>query len=204
MSYRYELTAIIRADQGKGASRRLRKQGFVPAIVYGGNEEPLAIAIKQDQLAKNAKHESFFSQIINLKVEGKADQEVIVRAVQHHIYKPLFQHFDFQRIVKGQELHSTVAIHFENEENAAGVKLHNGIVNKMLTSLEIICEPRNLPEAIVVDLTNLDAGNAIHLADLKLPEGVRLAGEPESWAETVVVSIVHGKGGDAEEAQQAE
>lgn len=201
-NYRYELTATIRADQGKGASRRLRKQGLVPAIVYGGKEEPLAIAISQNQLAKNAKNESFFSQIINLKIEGREDQEVIVRAVQHHIYKPLFQHFDFQRVIKGQEIHSTVAIHFENEENAAGVKLHGGIVNKMINTVDIICEPRNLPEHIVLDLTDLDAGNAIHLSDIKLPEGVRLAGEPESWAETVVVSIVHGKG--EEEAPKAE
>ncbi|SUO93765.1 50S ribosomal protein L25/general stress protein Ctc [Suttonella ornithocola] len=189
--YRYTLNAVVRNDEGKGASRRLRREGWVPAIVYGADEQPLSIAIKQDELIKNAKHESFFSQIINLKVEGKEDSEVLVRDVQHHAYKPLFQHFDLQRIVRGQELHATVVLHFINEEEAPGVKAA-GVISHNLTSLDIICRPRDIPEYIEVDMGNLEIGDAIRLADIKLPEDVRLAGEwtEEDLEQTVVGQIL--------------
>lgn len=189
--YRYTLHAVVREEQGKGASRRLRRQGLVPAIIYGGNTEPQAIAIKQDELKKNAKNHSFFSQIINLKIDGQEDQEILVRDVQHHIYKPLFQHFDFQRIVRGQEITATVLLEFVGEERAPGVKTDGGIVSRHMTTVEVICRPSLLPEYIAVDLSEANIGDIITLADLKLPEGVRLVGdmEDEEFAATVVVQI---------------
>ena len=198
----YEINATVREEQGKGASRRLRRAGLVPAIVYGGKDEPLAIAIKQDELAKNAKHDSFFSQIINLKIEGKGDVEVIVRDVQHHVYKPLFMHFDFQRIVKGQEITTTVPFNFVNEETAHGVKMQGGIVSKLLTNANIICAPKDLPEAIDVDLAALELGQTLHLSDIKLPKGVRFAGDTSQLEQTAVVHIVHS-GSGAEETTEA-
>uniref|UniRef100_UPI0030803967 50S ribosomal protein L25 n=1 Tax=Mesomycoplasma ovipneumoniae TaxID=29562 RepID=UPI0030803967 len=108
--YRFVLEAKSRDDQGKGASRRLRRAGFVPAIVYGGNEQPLSISLSQNDLVKFGQQDSFYSQIILLKVAGLPDQEVLVRDVQRHLFKPLYQHIDFQRIVRGQEISATVAI----------------------------------------------------------------------------------------------
>lgn len=203
--YRYTLHAVARNDQGKGASRRLRREGLVPAIVYGGNEAPATIAIKQDELIKNAKNESFFSQIINLKVEGQEDSEVLVRDVQHHLFKPLFQHFDFQRIVRGQEITATVSLHFINEETAPGVKTDGGIVEHYETSLEIQCRPSKLPEFIVVDMGNVEMNEVVHLGNLELPEGVHLTGEyaeeDADLSEFPIAKIVHPQREEEEEEE---
>lgn len=203
--YRYTLHAVARNDQGKGASRRLRREGLVPAIVYGGNEAPATIAIKQDELIKNAKNESFFSQIINLKVEGQEDSEVLVRDVQHHLFKPLFQHFDFQRIVRGQEITATVSLHFINEEKAPGVKTDGGIVEHYETSLEIQCRPSKLPEFIIVDMGNVEMNEVVHLGNLELPEGVHLTGEyaeeDADLSEFPIAKIVHPQREEEEEEE---
>ena len=199
--YAYTLSAIVRQDSGKGASRRLRRQGLVPAIVYGGEEAALAVAVKQDDLVKFGRFESFYSQIINLQVEGKGDIEVIVRDVQRHLYKPLYQHMDFQRVVRGQELQATVSLHFTNEESSVGVKA-GGIVEHHLNSVEIVCLPRNLPENIEVDMANVALGDVIHLRDLKLPQGVRLLHDDDR-AEAVVAQIVHPQRGAAESEESA-
>ncbi len=199
--YAYTLSAIVRQDSGKGASRRLRRQGLVPAIVYGGEEAALAVAVKQDDLVKFGRFDSFYSQIINLQVEGKGDIEVIVRDVQRHLYKPLYQHMDFQRVVRGQELQATVSLHFTNEESSVGVKA-GGIVEHHLNSVEIVCLPRNLPENIEVDMANVALGDVIHLRDLKLPQGVRLLHDDDR-AEAVVAQIVHPQRGAAESEESA-
>ncbi|MDO4642955.1 MAG: 50S ribosomal protein L25/general stress protein Ctc [Cardiobacteriaceae bacterium] len=188
--YAYTLNANVRQDNGKGASRRLRREGLVPAIVYGGEEQPLSIAVKQDDLGKYGRFDSFYSQIICLKVENQGDIEVIVRDVQRHLYKPLYQHMDFQRIVRGQELQATISLHFTNEEISKGVKLEGGIVEHHLNSVDIICLPRDLPEYIEVDMADVSLGQVIHLRDLKLPQGVRLVHDDER-ADAVVAQIVH-------------
>ena len=199
--YAYTLSATVRQDSGKGASRRLRRQGLVPAIVYGGEEAALAVAVKQDDLVKFGRFDSFYSQIINLQVEGKGDIEVIVRDVQRHLYKPLYQHMDFQRVVRGQELQATVSLHFVNEEGSVGVKA-GGLVEHHLNSVEIVCLPRNLPEYVEVDMTDVALGDVIHLRDLKLPQGVRLLHDDDR-AEAVVAQIVHPQRGAAESEESA-
>lgn len=200
----YELNAILRNDQGKGASRRLRREGLVPAIIYGGDEAPLAIAIKQDELLKNAKHDSFFSQIIHINIEGGKACDVLVRAVQHHIYKPLFQHFDFQRIVSGQAIAATVALNFINEETAPGVKLEGGIMTRYLTNVDIVCEPHLLPEYLEVDMGNAKIGDVIHLQDIRLPVGVSFGSHysAEDLANLAVAQIVHPQRDDEETATE--
>ena len=185
----YEIQASVREAQGTGASRRLRREGLVTAIVYGGEEKPQSIAISQDSLVRYGKFDSFYSQIICLQVEGQGDIEVIVRDVQRHLYKPLYQHLDFQRIVRGQELQATVSLHFINEESSVGVKA-GGLVEHHLNSVDIICLPRDLPENIEVDMAEAALGDVIHLRDLKLPQGVRLVHDDER-AEAVVAQIVH-------------
>ena len=191
--YRYTVSGVPRNAHGKGASRRLRREGWVPAIVYGGEGEPQSIAIRQDDLIRNAKNDSFFSQIINLKVEGQEDSEVLVRDVQHHLYKPLFQHFDFQRIVRGQEISATVSLHFVNEETCPGVKNDGGIISHYRTSVEIICRPSKLPEYIAVDMGAAEMGTIVHMGNIELPEGVRLSGEwtIEELAETAIAQVIH-------------
>ena len=199
--YAYTLSAIVRQDSGKGASRRLRREGLVPAIVYGGEGAALPVAVKQDDLVKFGRFDSFYSQIICLKVEGQGDVEVIVRDVQRHLYKPLYQHMDFQRVVRGQELQATVSLHFTNEDTSVGVKA-GGIVEHHLNSAEIVCLPRNLPEYIEVDMANVALGDVIHLRDLKLPQGVRLLHDDDR-AEAVVAQITHPNR-DAVEESEAE
>lgn len=198
--YRYTLNGKLRQDKGKGASRRLRREGWVPAVVYGGEGESISIAIKQDELAKNAKFDSFYSQIINLKIEGKEDTEVLVRDVQRHVFKPLFQHFDFQRIVRGQDIYSTVSLHFINEDEAPGVKEENGVITHFYTSVEIVCQPRHLPEYIEVDMGSLSIGDSVYLSDLKLPEGVSLQ-QDENLDSTLVASIGHPRLEEEEEEE---
>lgn len=207
--YRYTVNAITRNAHGKGASRRLRREGWVPAIVYGGESEPQSIAIKQDELIKNAKNDSFFSQIINLKVEGQEDSEVLVRDVQHHLYKPLFQHFDFQRIVRGQEISATVSLRFINEETCPGVKNDSGIISHYQTSVDIICRPSKLPEYITIDMGAAEMGTIVHMGNIELPEGVRLSGEwtDAELAETAIAQVIHpqrqSEESDAEESTSA-
>lgn len=208
--YLYTLHVKRRDDQGKGASRRLRREGWVPAIVYGGNEAPLAISVKQDDLVRYGKVDSFYSQIINLKMEGAEDTEVLLRDVQRHLFKPLYQHIDFQRIVRGQEISATVTLHFINQETSPGVKA-GGMVTHHINSLHITCRPRHLPEYIEVDMGNAQIGDIIHVGEIALPEGVRLSSE---WTEELAAStpaaqiIVSKRGGvdsdDSEEAESAE
>ena len=184
--YCFTLNATVRKDSGKGASRRLRHQGLVPAIVYGGEGEPLPITLVQNELVRWGRFDSFYSQVINLKVEGQPDQEVIVRAVQ--------------RVVKGQELLTTVVLHFINEDICAGVKQNGGIVEHLLNNVEIIAEPRNLPENIQVDMTDVAIGEAVRLRDLKLPKGVRLAHDDER-ADGVVAQVIYPQLHEEEEAE---
>lgn len=204
--YLYTLHAKRRDDQGKGASRRLRREGLVPAIVYGGKDEPLAIAISQNDLVRYGKNDSFYSQIINLKVEGQEDQEVLIRDVQRHLYKPLYQHIDFQRIVRGQEIHATVTLHYINEDTSPGVKA-GGMVTHHINSLDIICRPRHLPEYIEVDMGSAEMGDIIHIGDIKLPEGVRIAGDVEHLEKEPAAQIIMPKRGvdiESDDASSAE
>ncbi|MDO4435358.1 MAG: 50S ribosomal protein L25/general stress protein Ctc [Cardiobacteriaceae bacterium] len=193
--YAYTLKATVRSDNGKGASRRLRHEGLVPAIVYGGkDQQPLSIALSQNELVRFGRFDNFYSQIIKLEVEGLEAQEVIVRDVQRHVFKPLYQHIDLQRVVRGQELHATVSLHFVNEGACKGVKESGAIIEHHLHSVEVICRPRHLPEAIEVDMTDYVVGSVIHLRDLKLPEGVRLAHTDER-ADAVVAQVIYPQSG---------
>lgn len=193
VEYRYTLNGEKREDAGKGASRRLRKENKVPAIVYGGNEEPLKIALHQNELAKNARFDSFYSQIIDLVIDGE-HQEVLMRDLQRHPYKPLIQHVDLQRIVRGQELQATVVLHYINEEKCPGVKNEGAIITHVLTEVDIICRPRHLPENIVIDMANAKAGDVFYLSDLVMPEGVRLV-EEEDLDEVVIANVTFPRGG---------
>ena len=196
----FEVIASARSVQGSSASRRLRRAGTVPGIVYGGDAAPQVIETDHNELLLKLKKEAFHSSIINLVVDGKKEQ-VLLRDFQKHAYKPLVLHVDFQRVDAKQVLHIKVPLHFTNEDAGPGVKLGGGLVNHVTTEVEVACLAKDLPEFIEVDLGALKLGENIHASQLKLPKGVSLVKHGED--DPVVVSIV-GKGGAKEEVAAAE
>lgn len=204
MSNEFNLIATARNDLGKGASRRLRRLAKeVPAIVYGGKKKPQSIAIEHRVLAKATENEAFFSHIITLEIDGKAEQ-VVIKDLQRHPSKPIIMHADFQRVSAKQTIHVKVPLHFINESKCKGVKLGGGSILHTITELEIICLPKDLPEFLEVDVADLDVGESIHISAIDFPKGVSSVdlthGED---ADHAVVTVKAPRGG-ADEAEEAE
>jgi large subunit ribosomal protein L25 len=167
--------AKAREDVGKGASRRLRRvAGEVPAIIYGGGEQPVPVTIPHKDLAHAIENEAFFSSIITLKVGG-SEVSSVIKDLQRHPAKPRILHADFLRVRADQEITVRVPLRFVDEDKAIGVKQEGGIINHMINELEISCLPKHLPEFIEVFMAELKVGDSIHIADLALPEGVTSA-----------------------------
>ena len=166
-----KVIAFARTEQGTGASRRLRKAGQTPGIIYGGTSAPVSISLDHNALYHALKKETFHSSILDLEIDGKVEQ-VLLRDFQVHAYKQLVLHADFQRVDASQKIHVKVPLHFINADVSPAVKLASGIVSHVMADLDITCLPKDLPEFVEVDLANLDIGNSIHLADIKLPNGV--------------------------------
>lgn len=173
MSDNTDLVAEFREDQGKGASRRLRKEGRVPAILYGGGREPRAISLQQNKLLRALQEESFYSSVLNIMV-GDKNQEAILKDVQRHPAKPLILHVDLQRIVAGEEIRMNVPLHFIGEDIAPGVKQDGGVLSHLISDVEITCLPKNLPEYLEIDVSGMQMDDILHLTDIKLPEGVEM------------------------------
>jgi len=166
-----KVVAFPRTEQGSGASRRLRNAGQTPGIIYGGKRPPVNIKLDHNALYHAMKKETFHSSILDMEIEGKTEQ-VLLRDFQMHAFKQLVLHVDFQRIDASQKIHVKVPLHFVNAETSPAVKLSSAVISHVMSELEITCLPKDLPEFIEVDLSNLEAGNTIHLSDLKLPSGV--------------------------------
>jgi len=166
-----EFNASARAEQGSGASRRLRRAGHVPAIVYGGGKAATPITLDHNAIFHALRKEAFHSSVINLNLDG-AKESVILRDVHMHAYKPLVTHVDFQRVDATHKIHVKVPLHFVNAELSPGVKTQGGIASHVLTELDVQCLPGNLPEFIEVDLSGLSVGHSLHVSGLKLPAGV--------------------------------
>ncbi|WP_019603932.1 50S ribosomal protein L25/general stress protein Ctc [Teredinibacter turnerae] len=200
----FTLNAKTRDDQGKGASRRLRHDNLVPAIVYGGEKDPQNIAIAHNEFIKHLENEAFYSHIVTLVLDGEK-QDVILKDLQRHPAKAQLLHADFLRVSRTQKLTTRVPLHFINEESCKGVKLQGGVVAHSLTELEINCLPQDLPEFIEVDLKDAEIGHIVHISDLNLPAGVESValshGEDHDQA---VVTINKGRGGSGEEAEGEE
>lgn len=171
MSETFTVIAQTRTDLGKGASRRLRRAGKVPAVVYG-YDAPVAITLAHNEMIKHAESDAFFAHILNLEIDGKSEQ-VIVSDMQRHPAKPFITHVDFQRVKKGQEFTTAVPLHFINEEQAIGVKEQGGMLNQLVTEVQIACIPSKLPEFIEVDVSKLEVGGLLYLSDIQFPDGVR-------------------------------
>ncbi|UZA08037.1 50S ribosomal protein L25/general stress protein Ctc [Moraxella bovis] len=183
----YTLTTVARAadEQGKGSSRRLRKANLIPAIVYGGDAKPLSVSVKLNELVKALQDESFFSSVTTLAIDGN-DQEVIIKALQRHPSKGTPLHVDFQRVVRGQTMHFTVPVHFTG--TAKGIKA-GGILQTNVNELHINCLPRQLPEAIEVDVTDLEIGDLLRFSDIKLADGITIIELDSNATDRVVVSV---------------
>jgi large subunit ribosomal protein L25 len=186
----FELNATLREDQGKGASRRLRYANLLPAIVYGGGTDPVSITLLQKDIQHKLPDESFYSQVLSLSIEGKAE-DVLIRDIQHHPYKMEVMHMDFIRIDAKKVVHVFSQLHFSGEEVAPGVKSEGGVVNHIITEVEVECLPANIPEFIAVDLSEMHVGDIIHLSDLKMPEGVEVLALKQGEEHDTAVAGMH-------------
>ena len=188
MSEDFIVHAETRTVQGTGASRRLRRSGRVPAILYGGASEPVQLSIDHNEMLRHIEHEAFYSHILSIDVDGKTENAVL-KDLQRHPAKAQILHADFMRVVAGQAMRMTVPLHFVGEDTSPGIKNSGGVLDRQRNELEIECLPKNLPEYIEVDVSALDINDSIHLEELTLPEGVESVAKMhgENWT----VAAVH-------------
>ncbi len=194
----FEVIAQARAEQGSGASRRLRNAGRVPAIVYGAGKDAQAVTLDHNTIYHALRVEAFHASVLSLNIDGQVEK-VLLRDVQHHPFRQLVLHVDFQRVDPNAKLHIKVPLHFVNADVAPGVKLGGGIISHVANEVDVSCLPADLPEFIEVDLANLGAGQSIHMADLKLPKGVELVALHRGDNQTV--ANCSGKAGGEEAAE---
>lgn len=173
MATSFELSAESRNDMGKGASRRLRRAGKVPAIIYGGGGEPQALTLNHNELLRNLEDEAFYSHILTVNIDGKPVQAVL-RDLHRHPARPIVMHADLQRVNPNEKLHLRVPLHFVGADVAPGVKTAGGLFIHEANEVDVSCLPANLPEFIEVDVSGMNVGDHLHLSDLKLPAGVEL------------------------------
>ena len=208
MSDIIELTAELRTTVGKGASRRLRRlEGKVPAIIYGGEGEAVMLSLSSNELSKAMQVEAFYSQVLNVSIDGKAEQAV-VRDLQRNPADERVQHVDFQRVRANVAITISVPLHFINEESCIGVKMQGGTLTRTLTEVEVSCLPANLPEYIEVDMAEVESGTSVHLSDLNVSEDVTIIaltlGEDRDIPVASVTAKRGGVIGDNEEASSTE
>jgi large subunit ribosomal protein L25 len=198
MSDEFTLDAEVRTDNGKGASRRLRREHKVPAIIYGSEIDSQPITLSHHQVIRRLENEAFYSHVLVINVDGK-NEEAILRDIQRHPSKPQILHMDFLRVSKDKVLHVHVPLHLINEEKCVGVKLGGGIISKIITEVEVACLPKDLPEYLEVDVIDLNVGDSIHLTELKLPEGIHLLALSHGGEHDTSVVSVHKPRGSAED-----
>jgi large subunit ribosomal protein L25 len=198
----FTLDAEVRTDLGKGASRRLRHAGKVPAVLYGADKEAVSLTLSHNKVFQAQAFEAFYSHVLTLNIAGES-VEVLVKDMQRHAFKPLVMHLDFLRIDASKAVHTNVPLHYINEATADSIKIQGGHAEHHLNEVEISCLPGKLPEFIEVDLTPVELGQTLHLSDLVLPEGVSLPelakGEGHDLA---VVTVKAAKGPQAESDEE--
>ncbi len=197
-----KVVANTRNAQGTGASRRLRRAGKVPGIVYGSSDAPVNIELDHNDLFHALRKESFHSSILDLEVDGKGSSNVLLRDVQMHPFKQQVLHIDFQRVAANQKIHVRVPLHFVNAEVSPAVKLSSNVVSHVMNDIEVICLPTDLPEFIEIDLSNLEAQGTIHVSDMKLPAGVAVTPHAEEVVATATTprAMIEEKAAEIEAA----
>lgn len=206
------LDTQTRSDFGKGASRRLRREELIPAIVYGGGSDPAAVTVEQRVIKKYLNNDAFYSAVLNLNVDGKREK-VILRDLQHHPYKSIIMHIDFLRVRSDQEITVRVPLHFIGEEECVGVK-EGGALSRIDVEIEVACLPGDLPEYIEVDVSALELGSSIHMSEVTLPENVRSVALSHGEDHDRAIVSVHAtraavetdeeEGGEGDEAEASE
>ena len=197
----FELEAESRSDMGKGASRRLRRDGKVPAIMYGAEVDPQSITLVHSEIIKRLAHEGFYSHILTVNVDGKSTKAVL-RDMQRHPAKPIIMHMDFQRVDENKAIHVNVPLHFVGADVAPGVKA-SGMVSHELIGVDLAVLPAHLPEFIEVDISAMNIGDALHLSDLKLPETGVLVELGRGEGHDLPVVSIHAPRTVSDEEEQA-
>ena len=209
MSEKTTIIAEIREDVGKGASRRLRKNGKVPAVIYGGHRDPVALTLQQQELLHEAENEAFYASVLEIQVEDGRTQQAVVRDMPRHPFKPLIMHLDFMRVSAAEILRMSVPLHFVGEERSPAGKASGVVIQHQVTDVEIAALPKDLPEFLSVDLSQMDAGDVVMLSDILLPEGVTIpaltgAGEYHDMPVANAVHVKADQGTGAAAAAEAE
>ena len=186
MKTSFELVAEFRQTQGKGASRRLRHEGKVPAILYGGHSDARRLSLNHQKLLILLDNERFYSTILNLNV-GEQKQAAILKDVQRHPFKNAILHIDFQRVEDNEKIRISIPLHFKGEAVSPGVKTQGGLVSHIRTEVEVSCLPKDLPEFIEVDLSGLSLNESLHLSQLQIPAGVQLVDLAKEDAAVVTI-----------------
>ncbi len=197
MSANFEVIAESRTDTGKGASRRLRRSGMLPGVVYGAHQEPTMISLKHHELIHALDNEAFYSNLLALKIDGKSET-VVLKDLQRHPAKPFILHVDFQRVQADEKIRLHVPIHFVNEDSCPGIK-EGGQASHVMSDVEISCLPKDLPEFIEVDMSILAMGAILHASELTLPAGVELAAS--DTGEDPIVLTIHTTHRNVEEGE---
>ena len=209
MSDTTSIIAEIREDVGKGASRRLRREGKIPAVVYGGHKEPVTLSLQQVEMLHATDNESFFSSILEIKVGKDRTQQVVVRDLHRHPFKPVIMHIDFMRVSAEEVIKISVPIHFVGEDESPAGKASGVVIQHQLTEIEITALPKDIPEFLSVDLSLMDAGDAVMLSSVELPEGVsvpalEIEGDPFDTPVANAVHVKESQGTGAAAAAEAE
>lgn len=198
-----KFSASTRSVQGSGASRRLRRAGQVPAIVYGGTAEPTPVTLDHNQIYHDLRKDVFHASILTMELDGKP-VKVLLRSVQWHPYKQQVLHVDFQRVSATEAITTRVPLAFVNGDEAPAVKLHNQVISQVLVDLEITCLPANLPTSIEVDLGQMEANATLTLSAVTLPEGVEYAGASTDPDPVLAAALATGGGQAADDDEGAD
>jgi len=197
----FEIVAEARDLQGKGASRRLRREGKVPGILYGAHKQPVAITIDHNELWKKLAHEAFYSHVLTLRM-GDSSERVVLKDLQRHPWQQRVLHLDLQRVAEDEPITMRVPLHFLNESSSAAVKTLGAVFSHLSSDIEVECLPRDLPEFIAVDLQHLEVGTILHASDLTLPEGVRIVALVHHGEDPAIVSVHLPRGATSDEAAE--
>lgn len=198
MSDSNTISAVTRDEQGTGASRRLRRDGKIPAILYGAGKDTVKLTLDHNTLFHDLEKESFHSSILNVEVDSKGER-AILRDVQMHPYKPIIMHIDLQRVSAKDKIHMNIPFHFTGGEESPGVKLEGGIISHLMTELDISCLPDDLPEYIEIDVSGLNLGDSIHISEITLPKGVESTSVAHGGDDLAIVTCSAVRGSQAED-----
>lgn len=199
----FNLDAEVRSDLGKGASRRLRREDKVPAILYGAGKDPVSITLAHNKVIQAQEFEAFYNHVISINIAGES-VDALVKDMQRHPYKPKVTHIDFLRVDKNKEISTNVPLHFINEEKAESIKTDGGHAEHHMNDVEITCLPGALPEFIEVDLQAVELGQTVHLSDIVVPEGVTLVELAKGEDHDLAVATIKAAKGVSEEEEAEE